>query len=96
MGYKAKNIDTDKVLKAIEDDRVYYLKQQAIEIRGIEKYYEGLQKGLDIAQRYFECANYEKDEKVVTKRKQNENIFSTDKASGVMQCSRHIIWANGC
>lgn len=61
MLYKAKGVDTDKVLKAIEDDRIHFERQKAFEIHGINKYYEGIQKGLDIAQGYFECSNYEKD-----------------------------------
>lgn len=61
MSYKAKNVDTDKVLKAIENDRVHFERQKAFEIHGINKYYEGVQKGLNIAQGYFECSNYEKD-----------------------------------
>lgn len=61
MSYKAKNVDTDKVLKAIEDDRIHFERQKAFEINGINKYYEGIQKGLDIAQGYFECSNFEED-----------------------------------
>lgn len=61
MSYKAKNVDIDKVLKAIEDDRIFFERQKAFEINGINKYYEGIQKGFDIAQGYFECSNYEKD-----------------------------------
>lgn len=63
MSYKAKNVDTNRVLKAIEDDRIHFERQKAFEIHGINKYYEGIQKGLDIAQGYFECSNYEKDNK---------------------------------
>lgn len=61
MAYKAKNIDTDKVLKAIEIDEAEFLKQREREIYGIEKYYEGLLKGLKVASSYFECSIYEKD-----------------------------------
>lgn len=61
MAYKAKNIDTDKVLKAIECDEAEFLKQKTREIYGIEKYYEGLLKGLEVARGYFECSIYEKD-----------------------------------
>ncbi len=60
MAYKAKNIDTDKVLKAIESDEAEFLKQKTREIYGIEKYYEGLLKGLKLARGYFECSIYEK------------------------------------
>lgn len=61
MTYKAKNVDTNKVLKAIERDEAHFLNQRAREIYGIEKYYEGLLKGLSVARGYFECSNYEKD-----------------------------------
>lgn len=58
--YKAKNIDTDKALEAIEKDRKFYEAMMVKERTAVEKYYEGIQKGLDIAARLFECSNYEK------------------------------------
>ena len=61
MSYKAKNVDTDKVLAAIERDRDYFDKQRVRDVYGIEQYYKGIQKGLDIAEGYFENASYEKD-----------------------------------
>jgi len=60
--YKATNIDTDKALKAIENCRYHKSLEQQKELYGIQKYYEGLEKGLDLAERLFECSNYEKDE----------------------------------
>lgn len=62
MYYKAKRVDTDKALQAIEESRKY--QDRAIHFR-IEKersFLEGVNKGLDIAQGIFECSNYEKDE----------------------------------
>ncbi len=60
--YKATNIDTDKALKAIEAYRHQKANCCSREIHGIQKYYEGLQKGLDFAESLFECSNYEKDD----------------------------------
>lgn len=61
MSYKAKSVDTDKVLAAIERDRDYFDKQRVRDVHGIEQYYKGIQKGLDIAEGYFKNASYEKD-----------------------------------
>lgn len=58
--YKARNIDTDKALAAIEADRRIFEEQRAKELKATERYYDGIQKGLDIAARLFECSNYEK------------------------------------
>lgn len=60
--YKATNIDTDKALKAIEDFRCHKSREQQREMYGIQKYYEGVEKGLDLAESLFECSNYEKEE----------------------------------
>jgi len=60
--YKAANVDTDKALKAIENCRYHKSLEQQKELYGIQKYYEGLEKGLDLAERLFECSNYEKGE----------------------------------
>ena len=62
MYYRAKNVDTDKALKAIADVRRL---QEIIvnkEIAEKKAYLEGINKGLDIAESIFECSNYEKDE----------------------------------
>lgn len=61
MSYKAKNVDTDKVLAAIDRDREYFERQRSSDVHGIEQYYKGIQKGLDIAEGYFKNASYEKD-----------------------------------
>lgn len=59
--YKATNIDTDKALKAIADFRRDERFEHQKELYGIQKYYEGLEKGLELAKSLFECRNYEKD-----------------------------------
>lgn len=60
--YKATNIGTDKALEAIESFRRTKSLEHQKELYGIQKYYEGLEKGLELAERLFECSNYEKKE----------------------------------
>lgn len=60
--YKATNIDTDKALEAIESFRRSNSLEHQKELYGIQKYYEGLEKGLELAESLFECSCYEKDE----------------------------------
>lgn len=62
MYYRAKNVDTDKALKAIEDARRLQKIRVDKEIAEKRAYLEGINKGLDIAESIFECSNYEKDE----------------------------------
>ena len=62
MYYRAKNIDTDKALKAIADARRLQEVRVDKEIAEKRAYLEGINKGLDIAEGIFECSNYEKDE----------------------------------
>lgn len=62
MNYKAKNVDTDKALKHIEWSRKYQDEAERLELVKVQKYYEGVRKGLDIAEEIFTCANYEKNE----------------------------------
>lgn len=59
--YKAKNVDTDKALEALEKARDIQDRKRAVEIREVQKYYEGVCKGLDIAEEIFHCSTYEKD-----------------------------------
>ena len=59
--YKAKNVDTDKALEALEKSREIQDRKRAAEIRETQKYYEGVCKGLDIAEEIFHCSYYEKD-----------------------------------
>lgn len=62
MNYRAKHIDTDKAIEHIE----YLIKKsytdQAFKKQKIDEYYEGLRKGLDIAESLFKCSNFEVDE----------------------------------
>ena len=62
MYYRAKNVDTDKALKAIADARRLQEIRIDKEIAEKRAYLEGINKGLDIAESIFECSNYEKDE----------------------------------
>lgn len=67
--YKATNIDTDKALQAIEYFRRRQSEIHQRELHGIQKYYEGIEKGLNLAESLFECSNYEKDEPETTHTK---------------------------
>lgn len=67
--YKATNIDTDKALEAIEHFRRTKSIEQQRELHGIQKYYEGIEKGLELAESLFECSNYEKDKPETTHTK---------------------------
>lgn len=60
--YKAKNIDTDKALKEIEESRSYQEKATQMRIEKERSFLEGVNKGLDIAEGLFQCSNYEKEE----------------------------------
>lgn len=62
MYYKAKNVDTDKALKAIAEARRTQEIRIDKEIAEKRAYLEGVNKGLEIAESIFECSNYEKDE----------------------------------
>lgn len=62
MNYKAKNVDTDKALEHIEWSRKYQDEAERLENAKIQKYYEGIRKGLDIAEEIFKCSNFEKAE----------------------------------
>lgn len=62
MSYKAKNVDTDKALEHIEWSRGYQDEAERLKLAEIQKYYEGVRKGLDIAEEIFTCGNYEKEE----------------------------------
>lgn len=64
--YKATNIDTDKALEAIKSFRRSQSTAHQRELHGIQKYYEGLEKGLELAESLFECSAYEKEESETT------------------------------
>lgn len=61
MYYKAENVDTEKALKAISDYRILKSAENQKGMYGIQRYYEGLNRGLDFAVSIFECRNYEKE-----------------------------------
>ncbi len=69
MFYKATNIDTDKALEAIEAFRRSQSEVHQRELYGIQKYYEGVEKALELAESLFECSCYEKDESESTHTK---------------------------
>lgn len=63
MYYKAKNVDTDKALQAIDEARKIQRIKIDKEIAEKKAFLEGIEKGLDIAQSIFECSNYEKEQR---------------------------------
>ena len=60
--YKAKNVDTDKALEYINDSRRYQQQAETLAITSAQKYYEGIRKGLDIAEEIFTSINCESKE----------------------------------
>ena len=60
MGYKAKSIDVDKFLEALEDAKATQYEAESLELAQTKKYYEGVRKGISIAESMFYCSNYEK------------------------------------
>ncbi len=61
--YKAKNVDTDKALEYIKQEREYLKADVNKQIAELQGYWRGLEEGLRIATGIFECSNYEKTEK---------------------------------
>lgn len=59
--YKAKNVDTDKALKALDAALKIQREQTEIEIREKRAFLSGIEKGIYIAKSIFECSNYEKE-----------------------------------
>ncbi|MBR3762208.1 MAG: hypothetical protein IKK59_05640 [Lachnospiraceae bacterium] len=62
MYYKAKDVDTDKALLAIDEARKIQRTKIDKEIAEKRAFLEGVERGLDIAQSIFECSNYEKEQ----------------------------------
>lgn len=60
--YRTENLDTKKALDHIAEARRQYQAERVKEQEKVQKYYEGLQKGLDIAEDMFYCKNFEKSE----------------------------------
>lgn len=81
MNYKAKNVDTDKALERIEWSRKYQGEAERLELAKVQKYYEGVRKGLDIAEEIFTCANYEKKE---------EPSFDDDVLSAIYELGKEL------
>lgn len=63
MYYKAKDVDTDKALQAIDEARKIHRIKIDKEIAEKKAFLEGIEKGLNIAQSIFECSNYEKEQR---------------------------------
>lgn len=59
--YKAQNIDTDKALTALDEARKRNTRERTQKINEAQKYYEGVEDGLYIAEQLFLCPNYEKE-----------------------------------
>lgn len=60
--YKTQNIDTDKALKALDETKLNLARKYAEEARELQKYYEGIEQGIKIAEQLFYCSNYEKED----------------------------------
>ena len=60
--YKAKNVDTDKALDAIDEARRAQEQIITLEIEKLRAKMEGVYLGLSIAESIFTCSNYEKKE----------------------------------
>ena len=60
--YKAKNVDTDKALEALNEARKIQGQITNLEIAKLQAELEGIYKGLSIAEHIFMCSNYEKEE----------------------------------
>ena len=63
MMYKAKNVDTDKALEALNEALKIQREIVEIEIKEKRAYLQGVEKGISIAESIFQCSNYEKTEK---------------------------------
>lgn len=58
--YKAKCMDTDKAVEYLKECRRDMEQQELLEVEKTRKYYEGIRKGLRIAEDMYYCSNYEK------------------------------------
>lgn len=61
MAYKAKNIDTDKALKFLNEVNKKSYGIQQLEEEKIKKYYEGYRDGISRIEQIFYCSNFEKE-----------------------------------
>ena len=58
--YKAKCMDTDKAVEHLKECKRDLEQQELLEVEKTRKYYEGIRKGLSIAENMYYCSNYEK------------------------------------
>ena len=58
--YKAKCMDTDKAVDYLKECSRDMEQQELLEVEKTRKYYEGIRKGLRIAEDMYYCSNYEK------------------------------------
>ena len=66
--YKATNIDTDKALQAIENIQCKKMEESERERYALRKYYEGIDKGLELAKGIFTA--------LITKKKNPKPLTS--------------------
>lgn len=95
--YKATNIDTDKALEAIESFRRSKSLEHQKELYGINKYYEGVEKGLELAESLFECSAYEKEESETThiKIQYKDHEYSISEFCQRMEELEQLVKENG-
>lgn len=95
--YKATNIDTDKALEAIESFRRSKSLEHQKELYGINKYYEGFEKGLELAESLFECSAYEKEESETThiKIQYKDHEYSISEFCQRMEELEQLVKENG-
>lgn len=95
--YKATNIDTDKALEAIESFRRSKSLEHQKELYGINKYYEGVEKGLELAESLFECSACEKEESETThiKIQYKDHEYSISEFCQRMEELEQLVKENG-
>ena len=62
MNYKAKNIDVDKMLEALQRQREYALAEHIKNVEKEEVRYKQELADIICFEQMFKCSNYEKDE----------------------------------
>ena len=80
MNYKAKNVDTDKALEYIEWSRKYQDESERLELAKIQKYYEGVRKGLDVLSAIYELGK----ELDIPTQDLRDNFSSVDEICAVL------------
>ena len=64
MIYKAENVDTDKAIEYLNSCIELDVQNELREKNEVIEYHRGYRDGIFLAKSMFECANFEKDEKV--------------------------------